>query len=68
MNFGLGKGTNVIARIPIRPGKQIIGGDDAEDGFLNRAKAVLIKVIFVCNLYKKQSKKKIAMKEIMNNE
>jgi signal transduction histidine kinase len=33
------KGTTVIVRIPIRPKKQLIGGDDAEDGFLNRVKA-----------------------------
>jgi signal transduction histidine kinase len=40
MKSELGKGTTVIVRIPIRPRKQLIGGDDAEDGFLNRAKAV----------------------------
>ena len=40
MNSELGKGTTVIVRIPVRPRKQIIGGGDAEDGFLNRAKAV----------------------------
>ena len=40
MNSELGKGTTVIVRIPIRPRKQLIGGEDAEDGFLNRAKAV----------------------------
>jgi signal transduction histidine kinase len=40
MKSELGKGTTVIVRIPIRPKKQLIGGDDAEDGFLNRAKAV----------------------------
>jgi len=34
-----GKGTTVIVRVPIRPKKQLIGGDDAEDGFLNRVKA-----------------------------
>lgn len=35
-----GKGTTVIVRIPIRPRKQLISGDDAGDGYLNRAKAV----------------------------
>jgi signal transduction histidine kinase len=40
MNSEPGKGTTVIVRIPIRPKKQLIGGDDAEDGILNRAKAV----------------------------
>jgi signal transduction histidine kinase len=40
MNSELGKGTTVIVRIPIRPKKQLIGDDDAEDGILNRAKAV----------------------------
>ena len=39
MKSELGKGTTVIVRIPIRPKKQLIGGDDAEGGFLNRAKA-----------------------------
>jgi len=34
-----GKGTTVIVRVPIRPKKQLIGGDDAEGGFLNRVKA-----------------------------
>ena len=33
------KGTTVIVRIPIRPKKQLIDGDDAEGGFLNKVKA-----------------------------
>jgi signal transduction histidine kinase len=36
----LGKGTTVIIRIPTRPKKDLIAGDDAESGFLHRAKAV----------------------------
>ncbi|MHC4693298.1 MAG: two-component system sensor histidine kinase NtrB [Planctomycetota bacterium] len=40
MNSEPGKGTTVIVRIPVRPKKQLIGGDDAGDDFLNRAKAV----------------------------
>ncbi|MHC4112027.1 MAG: two-component system sensor histidine kinase NtrB [Planctomycetota bacterium] len=39
MNSEPGKGTTVIVRIPIRPKKQLIGDEDAEDGFLNRVKA-----------------------------
>jgi signal transduction histidine kinase len=39
MESELGKGTTVIVRIPIRPKKHLIDGDDTEGGFLNRAKA-----------------------------
>lgn len=35
----LGKGTTIIIRIPIRPKKDLIGGDDAERDLLNAAKA-----------------------------
>jgi len=35
-----GKGTTVIIRIPLRPRKNLISGNDTEDGFMNRAKAV----------------------------
>jgi len=36
----LGKGTTVIIRIPPRPKKDLISGDDSGDGFIKRAKAV----------------------------
>jgi len=35
-----GKGTTVIIRIPLRPRKNLISGNDADGGFMNRAKAV----------------------------
>ncbi len=36
----LGKGTTVVIRIPLRPKKDLISGDDAENGFPERARAV----------------------------
>jgi signal transduction histidine kinase len=36
----LGKGTTVIIRIPLRPKEDLISGDDAENGFIKRAKAI----------------------------
>lgn len=35
-----GKGTTVIIRLPLRPRKNLISGNGADDGFMNRAKAV----------------------------
>jgi signal transduction histidine kinase len=35
-----GKGTTVIIRIPLRSRKEAIRGDDQQDGFFERAKAI----------------------------
>jgi signal transduction histidine kinase len=40
MESELGKGTTVIIRVPRRPKKHLIGGDEEENDFLNSAKAV----------------------------
>ena len=36
----IGKGTTVVIRIPLKTGKELIGADDGQDGFFERAKAV----------------------------
>ncbi len=40
MNAEPGKGTTVIIRIPIRPKKDLIGGNDSERNFTNSAEAI----------------------------